>query len=206
MWFVTQEGIDRYDGTFFKHYNLIAGNESINSFTEMNNLSMDRERVLWEVTKNGLIFKYNFDKDYFQLVLQLKKKDLISYTYIDDNNNIWLCTDHNQYLFNIDTQKLIPLINTNKYTINDLVQIDGSTYYIGTDKGVYKVKLINKTLFKVHQKKLESLPVQVNKLYYQKNKKKLFIGSFKKGIYVFDSSKQTLQLVPTILMTSVLTV
>ncbi|SHF88678.1 Two component regulator propeller [Bacteroides luti] len=197
MWFVTQEGIDRYDGTFFKHYNLIAGNESINSFTEMNNLSMDRERVLWEVTKNGLIFKYNFDKDYFQLVLQLKKKDLISYTYIDDNNNIWLCTDHNQYLFNIDTQKLIPLINTNKYTINDLVQIDGSTYYIGTDKGVYKVKLINKTLFKVHQKKLESLPVQVNKLYYQKNKKKLFIGSFKKGIYVFDSSKQTLQLVPT---------
>ena len=86
------------------------------------------------------------------------------------------------------------------------MQIDGSTYYIGTDKGVYKVKLINKTLFKVHQKKLESLPVQVNKLYYQKNKKKLFIGSFKKGIYVFDSSKQTLQLVPTILMTSVLTV
>ena len=197
MWFVTQEGIDRYDGTFFKHYNLIAGNERINSFTEMNNLLMDKERVLWEVTKNGLIFKYNFDKDYFQLVLQLRKKELISYTYIDDNNNIWLCTAHNQYLFNIDTQRLIPLINTNKYTINDIVQINGNTYYIGTDKGVYEAKLVNNSLLKVRHKKLDSLSVQVNKLYYQKEKRKLFIGSFKKGIYVFDSSKQTLQLVQT---------
>jgi hypothetical protein len=73
MWFLTQEGIDRYDGTLFKHYNLIAGNEKISSFTDMNLLAMDKERVLWEVTKKGQIFKYNINTDSYQLVFQIKK-------------------------------------------------------------------------------------------------------------------------------------
>ncbi len=194
MWFLTQEGIDRYDGTLFKHYNLIAGNERINSFANMNLLAMDRKGVLWEVTRNGLIFKYNINTDSYQLVFQFKNKGPVIYTYIDNNNNIWLCTPHSQYLYNIDNQNLTLLENSNKQPINDIVQINSNSYYIGTNRGVYAVKLQNKTLLKTPKKKLDNLDTQINKLYYHKENNKLFIGSFQKGVYVYDTQKGELQL------------
>ncbi|WP_321518508.1 ATP-binding protein [uncultured Bacteroides sp.] len=194
MWFLTQEGIDRYDGTLFKHYNLIAENEKISSFTDMNLLVMDKERVLWEVTKKGQIFKYNIKTDSYQLVFQIKKISPVVYTYIDLNNNIWLCTAYNQYLYNIDSQKLIILRNPNRQSINDIIQIDSNTYYIGTNKGLYAAKLQNNTLLKIIRKGLDSLPLQVNKLYYNQKSNKLFIGCFPEGIYVYDSKKEQLLL------------
>jgi len=197
MWFLTQEGIDRYDGTLFKHYNLIADNEKINSFTDMNHLVMDKGRVLWKVSKNGDIFRYDINTDSFWLIYQLKKVSPIIYSYIDQNNNIWLCTAYNQYLYNIDSKKLIPLRNFNKQPINNIVQINNGTYYFATNKGVYAAKKQNNTLIKIPQKGLDNLSIQINRLYYHEDNNKLFIGSFQKGIYVYDNKKQQLLLAPS---------
>ena len=194
MWFLTQEGIDRYDGTLFKHYNLASPNERINSFSDMNLPIMDKDRVLWEITKSGLVFKYDIKTDSYRLVYQLKNISPIIYTYIDIKNNIWLCTEYNQYVYNIDCKKLIPLKSLNKQHINDIIQINNNTYYIATNKGVYTVRLQGNTLIRVNQKGLDRLSVQANKLYYNQNSKKLIIGSFPKGIYAYDIKRQQLAL------------
>lgn len=194
MWFLTQEGIDRYDGTLFKHYNLTSPNERINSFSDMNLLVMDKDRVLWEITKSGLVFKYDIKTDSYRLIYQLRNISPITYTYIDFKNNIWLCTEYNQYVYNIDSKKLIPLKSLYKQHINDIIQINSNTYYIATNKGVYAVKLQGNTLIRVNQKDLDRLSVQANKLYYNQNRKKLIIGSFPKGIYAYDIKRQQLVL------------
>jgi len=194
MWFLTQEGIDRYDGIRFKHYDLSTNKEKINCFTDMNRLLMDKENVLWEITKNGQIFKYNIKIDRFQLVFLLKNKEPVIYTYIDNHNNIWLCTAHSQYLYNINSQKLIQIKDFNNKPINDIVQTDSDIYYIGTNEGVYAAKLQNNTLLKTPQKGLDNLSLRIEKLYYHKDNKKLFIVNLEKGIYVYDIQKQQLQL------------
>lgn len=192
MWFLTQEGIDRYDGTRFKHYDLSINNRKITPFSGMNALLMDSGKNLWDIDKEGNIFRYNINTDSYQLVFQLGKKEPVTFSYIDQLNNIWLCTPRNQYLYNIASQKLIHLINTNKQLINDIAQTEKNIYYFGTDKGVYAARLQHNTLLRVPQKELDSLSFQVDKLYYHKDNGKLFVASFEKGICAYDTRKQQL--------------
>ena len=48
MWFLTHEGIDRYNGKEFKRYKLMDGDAEVNSLLNLNWLYIDQEGVLWE--------------------------------------------------------------------------------------------------------------------------------------------------------------
>ena len=56
MWFLTQEGIDRYDGKHIKHYNFSDDNMTLDSRIALNWLYMDNENVLWVIGQKGRIF------------------------------------------------------------------------------------------------------------------------------------------------------
>jgi len=58
MWFLTHEGIDRYNGKDFKRYKLMDGDVEVNSLLNLNWLYIDKEDVLWEIGKKGKIFRY----------------------------------------------------------------------------------------------------------------------------------------------------
>ena len=49
MWFLTHEGIDRYNGKDFKRYKLMDGDVEVNSLLNLNWLYIDQEGVLWEI-------------------------------------------------------------------------------------------------------------------------------------------------------------
>ena len=59
MWFLTQEGIDRYDGKHIKHYNFSDDSMKLDSRIALNWLYMDSENVLWVIGQKGRIFKYD---------------------------------------------------------------------------------------------------------------------------------------------------
>ena len=48
MWFLTHEGIDRYNGKEFKRYKLMDGDKELNSLLNLNWLYIDPEGTLWE--------------------------------------------------------------------------------------------------------------------------------------------------------------
>ena len=56
MWFLTHEGIDRYNGKEFKQYKLMDGKEEVNSLLNLNWLYIDTEGVLWEIGKKGKVY------------------------------------------------------------------------------------------------------------------------------------------------------
>ena len=68
MWFLTHEGIDRYNGKEFKRYKLMDGDAEVNSLLNLNWLYIDQEGVLWEIGKKGKIFRYDQIHDCFSLV------------------------------------------------------------------------------------------------------------------------------------------
>ena len=54
MWFLTHEGIDRYNGKQYVHYSLSAdGQPNMKSFPNLNTLEIDTAGVIWEIGKNG---------------------------------------------------------------------------------------------------------------------------------------------------------
>lgn len=194
MWFLTHDGIDRYDGKIFKHYKLNAGGTNINSFVNLNKLYTDTCGCIWEIGKNGQIFKYNTFFDKYQLISEFSEEGkesgtCLNFAHIDRNNNIWLCTKDKQYIYNISTRQYFQLNNPVKENINCIEQTGNNTYFIGTFKGLYYAKLTGKNIQRLPQKVLDSLSIPISTLYYHKANRKLFIGSFLKGIFIYDKNK-----------------
>lgn len=198
MWFLTQEGIDRFNGKQFKHYKLVSNGKDVNSFENLNKLYTDTTGTMWEIGKNGQIFKYNILHDNFNLVCDLRTDEdhgdfPINYSYIDANNNIWLCTTNNgQYIYNINSNKLVKVQNEDWQTINNMVQIEKNTFCFGTDTGFYIGELKDYKIKPITPDSLSNLSIKVNELYYHKPSNRLFIGCFFRGIFVYDLSKNEL--------------
>ena len=63
MWFLTQEGVDRYNGKQYIHYKLYDGEKTIQHFPNLSHIHVDGEGGIWVLGKNGYVFKYNSYSD-----------------------------------------------------------------------------------------------------------------------------------------------
>ena len=179
MWFLTHEGIDRYNGKEFKQYKLMDGDIEVNSLLNLNWLYIDQEGVLWEIGKKGKIFRYDELHDTFELVYKLpieNFRDLpapISFAWLDENKQIWLCNEETIFLYNTATGQIGHIKNKIKEEITDIEQIDKSHFFIGTERGVHYAKLENNTLELIDCDKLENQKVQVIDLYFDRKIEKI---------------------------------
>lgn len=195
MWFLTHEGIDRFDGKNFRFYKLMDGEHQQNSLLNLNWLYLDSQGGLWEIGKRGKIFHYNRNHDRFDLVYKPEQEtndqpEIINHSYIDRSDNIWLCNANHIYLYHIKSSKITEIANPLHLPITSIQQADNNLFYIGTTNGLYQVTLKNNRLDKLPCKALDHLKsVDIEELYYDQNYQKVFIGTFKQGIFVFDCKK-----------------
>ena len=149
MWFLTHEGIDRYNGKEFKRYKLMDGDAEVNSLLNLNWLYIDQEGVLWEIGKKGKVFRYDQIHDCFSLVYKLpmesfsEQPDPVTYAWLDQNKHIWLCNKDTIFLYNTDTKQVTHIKNDISEEITDIEQIDESHFFIGTEMGIHYAQLEN---------------------------------------------------------------
>lgn len=208
MWFLTHEGIDRYNGKEFKEYKLMDNGKELNSLLNLNWLYLDKNNELWEIGKKGKIFHYNSLKDQFDLEYKLPEKETkdrptpVSYSFIDNNNIIWLCNETEIYLYDTKSKKATNIENKIRENITSIEQIDDTHFFIGTELGIHHAELKNGALHLLPCDKLDDLGIQINELYYDRKSRKLFIGTFERGVFVYDMNiKQSIQ--PKISLTDV---
>lgn len=203
MWFLTHDGIDRYNGKDFKHYPLLDDNEEVGSFMNLNWLYLDAQGTLWEVGRKGRVFRYDTAHDRFDLVYklpdtpQLHKPLPVSYAFVDRNSVVWLCNDQTIHLYNGHTRKATVLTNELKESITAMVQTDSIHFYVGTENGIRYAERRGNTLRALPRKELDQVDIRVNELFYQEASQKLFIGTFQKGLYAYDLHTQQIMQVPT---------
>ncbi len=65
MWFLTNEGMDRYNGKDIKHYKLNKDNNSVASQIHLGWLYATPEAGLWVIGRKGRLFQY--EKQYDRL-------------------------------------------------------------------------------------------------------------------------------------------
>lgn len=105
MWFSTKLGIDRFDGTSFKHYNLYAKGNLLNFGHRQSKLHTDRHDRLW-VTNIQDVFCYDKKKDIFEPVLSLTEDYSIRDFYVIDSVTILLATNKGLIKYNTARKSL----------------------------------------------------------------------------------------------------
>lgn len=198
MWFLTHEGIDRYNGKQYIHYPLIVKDKPIQLFPNLNNLQIDDAGSIWITGKNGYIFQYDQLQDKFDLVLNLSdtlksvKRLPLTHARIDNSNHLWLCTKTDQYLYHTREKRLVHLNSPIKEEITFLTQGDNNQYYIGTNHNVWIAELKGEQLSVKADSALANFHV-IQHLYYHKPTRSLLIGTLMDGFYLYNTQTGTLE-------------
>ncbi len=138
MWFLTQEGIDRYDGKHIKHYNFSDDNMTLDSRIALNWLYMDNGNVLWVIGQKGRIFRYDSQHDKFELayvhpeLIRNKSQAFLNYGYLDKNDRIWLCCKDSITWYDTHTGTVLHMSVPVDGEITTIEQTDGNHFFIGT--------------------------------------------------------------------------
>lgn len=163
MWFLTHEGIDRYNGKQYVHYSLSAdGQPNMKSFPNLNTLEIDTAGVIWEIGKTDIFlstihYKTNTS---WPIICQQRQKQQWASTHqylFGQQNNIWLCTKDKQYIFDIDQEKLIRLTSSIQEEITCITEAGNNQYFLGTNHNIFCVELIDK-----HQLQIQNIPNWTN--------------------------------------------
>lgn len=192
MWFLTNEGMDRYNGKDIKHYNLNKENNIIDySPIHPGWFYTSAQTGTWVIGKKGRIFKYEENYDDFKLVYNLPElSDAVNYSYMDHEDNIWVCCNDSILLYNIWDGHVLQFPNILHNNITAIEQVDDDHFFIATETGIRFVKLENGALQICSIEALDYFHAQVSVLYYHQQLQKLYIGSFERGIFVYDMRSQ----------------
>ncbi|WP_348768740.1 two-component regulator propeller domain-containing protein [uncultured Bacteroides sp.] len=192
MWFLTQEGVDRYDGKQIKHYNFSDDNMKLDSRIALKWFYMDNEDILWVIGQKGRIFKYDSQHDKFELVyihpelIRNKSQAFLNYGYLDKNDRIWLCSKDSIIWYDTRTGTASHIATPVNSEITVIEQTDGNHFFIGTGNGLFRTQTERETLKLIPDEVAESIGTPVHELYYHTVSKQLFIGNYKEGILVYD--------------------
>ena len=75
-------------------------------------------------------------------------------------------------------------------SITAIEQVDEHHFFIATEAGVRYVKQENNVLEIIPVETLDYFHAQVSELYFHQQLKRLFIGSFERGLFVYDTNTQ----------------
>lgn len=191
MWFLTQEGPDRYNGKEIKHYELTDKGQKLNMQFNLNWLYMAGDGALWGIGRKGRIFRYELERDRFEQVYMPSQPEKgiaspnITYSYMDHSGRIWLCSKEQITLFDTRTEKAFPLSCDIISNITSIEQMDGMNFFIGTESGLYQA-ILDEQRMSLTCKSAYDLHIPVSELFFSDTLKKLFVGTFKQGIWICD--------------------
>lgn len=192
MWFLNQEGIDRYDGKQIKHYNFSDDSIKQDSRIALNWLYMDSRDVLWVIGQKGRVFRYDSQHDRFELVyihpelIRNRSQMYLNHGYLDKNDRIWLCCKDNIIWYDVRTGTTVSMSSPVDGEIAAVEQTDDRHFFIGTGNGLFHAKIEGGKLERIPDKMVESIATTVHELYYHADSRRLFVGCYKEGMLVYD--------------------
>lgn len=189
VWIYTNSSLDRYDGYNIKHYQLDDSKEFNDHIQWATTMLKAPDGALRVAMKSGTIYRYDREKDRFEVQCTFPQAvSLYTFAVLPDGAML-VCTDHGLYHWTEGQEpKLVALEGEFCDAISPGVADD---YYIGTDRGIYRVELNNgfhATLIPgtstLYVKSLELVG------------ERLFIGSFSQGMRVYDTDTGTISHLP----------
>lgn len=199
VWLLTHEGVDRFNGSEYKHYNFYQQDHKLNTSIYLKSLFYTSDNILWQLGSNGQVFKYNDKSDQFDLVynypMEQGKVSILDFGHIDNEGHIWLGNKGNIQIYNYKNRKNIAISQHPLYVSTSIAELGDNTYAIGTYQGIYFSKIENDSLKLIQiegDNLLKKLPTHIDFLHYHKGNNKLIIATLKDGVYTYNFSNKEL--------------
>lgn len=198
IWILTHKGLDRYNGKQFKYYQLHRCNNPLSFYPNLNFLYTDKDNTIWEVGKDGFVFRYDEQRDSFQLAFDLRatfpalKKAPISSVYMDSEANIWFCTNQSQYIYNYHQSKNYQLSPVISDKIICITQAEKNKYYLASEHLLYEVQLKGEQLTEIKKIQLPNVHL-IDHIYYHSPTKQLIINTLLDKLFIYDIEEEQLE-------------
>ncbi len=180
MWIGTNQGINRYSGVEFKHYNLENYNtHKIDGISDIININGD----LYLISLGGSLLKYNYELDNFKELLFIKNKKFLSVTNLN-NTHLFIGLSSGFVIY--DLKKNNYKLQHEDALLNRKVIFYNNKLYAATPKGikVYRYNRPNNEL--IFEKKL--LVNQDVLDFYLDEDKRFWIGTEFGGLYLMTGN------------------
>lgn len=195
LWIATDAGVDRFDGTNFKHYSLSGFEEIRRARFYRFYLSRDKENHIWLLANNGFLYRYSIAQDEFLLVQKLTNSSggplLSDHLHIDHHGKLWIASDNGVYTFDIQSGKSEPYpgLSGEFYSI---IQDKKNKIYLAGEMGVFVLNenyelLYN--LFDVSPDKNTGIEGgRIESLFIDEKYNRLWMGTNTLGLCAFNLS------------------
>ncbi|MEA5130002.1 MAG: two-component regulator propeller domain-containing protein [Proteiniphilum sp.] len=187
IWIFTSMGIDRYDGTEFRHYKLNENIESKDHILSFSTMSCDAEGRLWVSIKNGEIYSYDYTKDDFTPRIKLsdyfQQSPDLNCIYFDDHNRLWLCVTNGLFFIEPESDDIHEIAGFSGNNVTKITQ-HNDNFYVGTDSRLFCFS------YDVNEKDhsvIDTIPLDAGKiesLHIDGNQ--LYIGTFSNSAFTLN--------------------
>ena len=177
MWFATQDGLNKYTGRKFIHYDLQFEDVTRSTFSKLGKIYVDKQGELWVVSNSGQLEYYKKEADSFQKVSNIKH---VSTLIQDAAHNYYLGTYQNGiYKIHHQTKDTLQLLNPKEAyrTIYDFFETQDNTILAATNGGIIEIKEDGYQFIEI------SSNINFSAIVSSKNNT-LFLGSYGKGLFI----------------------
>ena len=197
MWFLTDNGIDRYDGSEVNRYTIKIDKVKFTEYSSSRFIYDAANDDLWLVTGSGKIIRYNKRNDKFEVMyvpnVQNRRSDIMrcASSPIDKKGNIWILVGEQAFCYNVLTREGRELQLRgidNNVTFSAISSIGNSTLYIGTKGGVYRATVKDSIIDFKPIDCMIGQSINVNTFYYHSEFNTLLIGTEDAGIIAYKES------------------
>jgi len=187
MWFLTQSGIDRFDGSEIRHYRLNPNKARQNTPLSRAVMLCDKKGVLWISLTNGNIFAYNKTLDNFSLKFDItnyfNETTILNRIFFDSENCLYVGLSNGFFKYDEQNDRFIPVIDNYLGNTYCIIEND-SGFYIGTDSCTMFCENRNDHFDNLQQIEMP-IPARIESLCYFDGK--LYIGTFSNGLFIHNT-------------------
>ena len=176
MWFATQDGLNKYDGRNFIHYDIQFEDVTRPKFSKLGKIYVSKTGELWIVSNSGKLKKYNQETDDFKAILNIGP---ISTLIQNKASDYYLGTyEKGIYKITHQTNDTVQFLNSKDVnrTIYDFLETNDNIVLATTNNGFLEIK---DDTYKFR----EILPETNFSAISQSKNNTIYIGSFGEGLF-----------------------